>query len=620
MQTLYGEDLPLYLGHQKIPSRRGVQQGCNFGTFLFALAIHPIIQPADTAWLSRWYADDGVILGPVRQVEAIFSTLVERFATLGLTVNRSKCTICGPGAQMVSTHMDDLALKECTLIPWTADAGFVLLGTPIHHPGMPPTGNAFMHRWWDDKRKQLAQEITKVTTFGDAHVQHALLSTCLSTSKIEHALRAADPTGCVSHFADIKHVLIEGIQKTLGTPLTDDQVQQCFLPTREGGLGYRDPTTVWAACRLAASAAFLRDLPHEGDFHPILESLDTILPGGTRDAIQVLRSTVDSGQLRLQAWADDPSSLATTEATDTASFTWNGRVQKSLAKQWKLVGHGRDAIRKSLLNASSLEWLSTAPVAARSTLLGHEEFKSATKFYLGAQLLPECHVGCSCPKCGRPLDAWGDHPLSCTMNGLTERHSQLRDKVLDLARRGGYAASKEGALPDGDRPADVLVPRWDAHGSAAIDITCVHPLKASDNNSTPEMAVKSLAHAQDEKVRKYEARCSQVNWTFVPAVCHTFGGWFGKGKGAIQKILLRVAKEEQSCAEPNQPRPSAELSYLMAHVTGQQLTILLDAGYHEANIPKRPRLHLPPPGPHEVEGPDAKRTCPGGPTSSPRPK
>ena len=143
-------------------------------------------------------------------------------------------------------------------------------------------------------------------------------------------------------------------------------------------------------------------------------------------------------------------------------------------------------------------------------------------------------------------------------------------------------------------------------------------MKVSDNNSTPDMAIKTLAQAQDQKIRKYDTRCTQVKWTFIPAVCHTFGGWYGKGKGAIQKILLRVAKEEHSSTDPNQSRPSAELSYLMAHVTGQQLTILLDAGFHETNIPKRPRLLIPAPSPEEGEGPGAKRTRPGGPTSSPR--
>ena len=52
VQSLYGEELSLYLGHEKVASRRSVQQGCNFGTFLFALAIQPIIH-VDTTWLSR---------------------------------------------------------------------------------------------------------------------------------------------------------------------------------------------------------------------------------------------------------------------------------------------------------------------------------------------------------------------------------------------------------------------------------------------------------------------------------------------------------------------------------------------------------------------------------------
>ena len=64
-------------------------------------------------------------------------------------------------------------------------------------------------------------------------------------------------------------------------------------------------------------------------------------------------------------------------------------------------------------------------------------------------------------------------------------------------------ATKEEALPDGDRPADILIQRSDAKGTAAVDVTCTHPLKVSDNNTTVDMARKSFKAAQDRERRKF---------------------------------------------------------------------------------------------------------------------
>jgi hypothetical protein len=240
--------------------------------------------------------------------------------------------------------------------------------------------------------------------------------------------------------------------------------------------------------------------------------------------------------------------------------------------------------------------------------MANDVFRGACKWYLGIEAIHNDHAGCPCPKCGRPMDAWGDHAVSCSQNGLTERHTQIRDKILDFARRGGFAATKEGALPDGDRPADVLIPHWDGQGSAAVDVTCTHPLKVSDNNTTPEMATNALQAAQDTKIKKYRLRCEAVRWNFLPAVCHPFGGWHGTGKTIMRKLAQRVAKEEQTRGEPTFNTTTAEMSYLMASITGQQLSIMADAGYHASNIPKRSRLATTGPQQDGAGGAEPKRS------------
>lgn len=589
-QRLYGEELSLFMGHDRVASRRGVQQGCNFGTFLFALAIQPVVENLTGLWLNRWYADDGVLLGPVETVNNNLGCMCQSFREIGLEVNLSKCEMWGPGATLAANRMEDSPLKQCRLIPWDTDSGTVVLGTPVHHPTAGGVGNRFVLAWWEQKVEALRADIAKVVDLGDAHVQHLLLSSCLTTSKVEHALRASDTRGCQRALDQLRDALLDGVNRTLACAATKDQAQQIFLPTREGGMGYRDPTLTWAGSRLAASAGFMRDLQRDDDLHTILDPLEGVCPMGTAEAIEQLRSKALVGQMRLQGWATTPVTLRDSCPPDTASSVWNARQHKAAAGAWKAEGTSRDQIRKSLIGPASMSWCSVAPVAARSNLLGHEEFRLTCKFFLGIPVIEDEHAGCPCPKCGRPLDVWGDHAVSCQFNGLTDRHCLIRDKVTELARRAGLTATKEEALPDGDRPADVLIKRWDAKGTAAVDVTCTHPLKVSDNNTTVDMARKSLQVAEDIKVRRYQDRCAAVEWNFIPVVCHPFGAWHGQGKSFVRRLIEKVAKEEAAgdvSAGPS--HVSAELPFLMAHIMGRELAITLDAGFHEAVAPKRPR-------------------------------
>ena len=120
------------------------------------------------------------------------------------------------------------------------------------------------------------------------------------------------------------------------------------------------------------------------------------------------------------------------------------------------------------------------------------------------------------------------------------------------------------------------------------------------------MAVASLQQAQSAKVKKYAERCKNVDWNFVPAVCHLFGGWFGTGKTFVAKLLREVAKEERDAPHQEGTVPAAaELAYVMAHQLGKQLTITLDAGFHESRAPKRQRRIIEPTG---ETGPKRPRT------------
>ena len=103
LNCLYGQYLPLNLkgtDGTHIMSERGAQQGCNFGSFLFSLAIQPIVKTLGNVLVNVWYADYGTIMGPTGAVEAAMHLLQNQLQPLGLELNLKKCVTWGPGIWM----------------------------------------------------------------------------------------------------------------------------------------------------------------------------------------------------------------------------------------------------------------------------------------------------------------------------------------------------------------------------------------------------------------------------------------------------------------------------------------------------------------------------------------
>ena len=199
---------------------------------------------------------------------------------------------------------------------------------------------------------------------------------------------------------------------------------------------------------------------------------------------------------------------------------------------------GDDAVRfASQIRPHAMAWAAVTPAEALRTLVPHVDFQCLVRWHLGAPLL--ISPGAECPRCDARLDVSGHHLVCCMRNGIVQRHGVVQDAIHRLALRAGLTARKEQAADDGSRPGDVFIPRLDANGPAAVDVTVRHSLAPS----RPVRAGTDLdgwfQGQEREKVTKYRSVCARRGWTLVPFVVDCYGG-LGKEAGNLVSQFLKL--------------------------------------------------------------------------------
>ena len=136
------------------------------------------------------------------------------------------------------------------------------------------------------------------------------------------------------------------------------------------------------------------------------------------------------------------------------------------------------------------------------------------------------------------MDAEGHHLVCCTLNGKTRRHGVVQDALLGVAQKAGFTSRKEKSAPDGSRPGDIFIPRYDADGPAAIDITIRDPIAPS--RGTSPITIDGWHQRQERtKIDKYALPCKRLGWKFIPFVMDVFGG-FAEQSAAVMNTFIKA--------------------------------------------------------------------------------
>jgi hypothetical protein len=116
--------------------------------------------------------------------------------------------------------------------------------------------------------------------------------------------------------------------------------------------------------------------------------------------------------------------------------------------------------------------------------------------------------------------------------------------ILDLAQKAGFTARREERADDNSRPGDVFITRFDANGPAAVDVTVRHLLAPSHPVTTQAAREKWHEDQEKDKIRKYDAACQRLGWTFTPFVMDCYGG-LGDAAQAFVNSCLKLLLSQQ---------------------------------------------------------------------------
>ncbi|GJW24930.1 putative reverse transcriptase domain-containing protein [Tanacetum coccineum] len=123
---------------------------------------------------------------------------------------------------------------------------------------------------------------------------------------------------------------------------------------------------------------------------------------------------------------------------------------------------------------------------------------------------------------------YGDHAVSCAgIVGIKHRHNLVRDTLVDICYRSGISSGKEvdiglgGERDNSLRPADVLLYSWDVGRDVCVDLTGSSPL--THTNMVDFVPGRAVTEAAQRKRVKYEAKCTDIGYGFLPFSFSSFG-------------------------------------------------------------------------------------------------
>ena len=550
----------------RIQSSEGVKQGCNLGTILYSIAMHPTfcrsIEGLDVT--AKAYADD---FSAVASPEVLLE-VVNRLSNSNYGLNLSKTKLLWP--HTVDPPAELLAPFTCLGIQ-IIRTGARLLGGFISVPG-------------DEQNRAATDHLRSVVESHDpmfsalAHPSMRkqdsllLLRYCTVPSLSFHA-RITSPTIASAPFQEFdrkilqivfeKLLFLEGeTLQTLHSNIThfhtasyDSVCSQISLPLRLGGLGIRSlflshSQAYWAsmaasagevdACftspqhladsavqshRVAAHQGLLAlGLPHKSTLSMAEGPPEVLLPTSPTALPEFYKDALDSKSVRLQK---------------TLSSAAEDFKLACLVRSFPLADVRR---LESLKSLGASAWLTAIPDPDWPALsMPDHVFRRALRLRL--HLPVDSAPFEKCFFCGASVTCNGSDPLhflSCTANrrrAITNRHDLIVGAVTAAANRAGAPSGNEPSLHRHDPNAQRIRPDNYSHfpdGTFTLcDVSVTHA-GAPSHRKNPLLT--TLSTRASCKVKKYTSYASSNRASFIPLIIDVFGAFHADFYGHLKRI------------------------------------------------------------------------------------
>ena len=311
---------------------------------------------------------------------------------------------------------------------------------------------------------------------------------------------------------------------------SDEAWKQASLPVRSGGLGIRKANDI--ALPAYISSALMS--------HTLVEA--------------IIPSTADLAPFgvarEVEKWKEEGQELIEPEG-DSRSRQKAWDVPLINLKKEDLLNNAEDQFARARLLASAQSetgsWVAAIPVPNLGTQMTPEELRIAIALRTGSRIC-EKH---KC-KCGRMIDEYGYHLLSCYFNdGRLPRHAALNDIICRALKSLGSPSTLEPVgldRGDGLRPDGITIFPF-SHGRALCwDATCVNTFAEVSVNDNAVEAGRAAATAERDKRTKYANFARR--YRFEPVAIET-SGVFGPTSKVIQEIGKRISEKTGEPRETN---------------------------------------------------------------------
>ena len=565
-------------GASAVPNSVGSRQGCSLGSFLYCLAIHPLLVQMQEEYpelLVVAFCDDVHFVGdPAKAAEAYkrWAYLYSRVLQGELRDDKGIAYSPTLDAELLYRLGLPVSMPVNNEGAVTDEIGVRVLGAPV--------GNlSFKQKICSDIISKIESDMNVIGRMPSLQSQH-LLTTKSVIHRINHLLRCIpggefDLYGVLGERYDSAILsVVRRITRCRELP----ELARCIaqLPLSEGGLGYRSWSSV-------ADVAFVASYVNSAYNFPILFPSRPYLAQSVPDLRRILSENIGSQSLsqhasfavravnRLIHRCPGIMSVLVPDKQSTIRFLQHSLSQvcdRSRALEASEAITRQDdkkfPWRMALFNSNCGDPVSFGTVPTDDmTTANNNDFEIMTLRRLLMQTSKPPSENFSCPVCHRHnappsissepnkvVDLFGNHALNCMKDGTRTKlwHDRLKRVLLSLIRMAGFSGAKEEVSdvllvgPSGMR-ADVLFhgnARSGGHKQYILDVRSCNPTEQKVCSKAASLPGAAALAGVTQKNNKWKPFVDAQGDVFM-ALCFEAGGRLGDQIYCLLDLLAQQA-------------------------------------------------------------------------------